>query len=68
MLTAIYHNSAVVSTGGPALVDARNHAPNWLTTNHYQVSRLVWIISPYFYAYRVPGMFQLLLHWCLYVH
>ena len=31
VLTAIYDNRAVVSTGGPALFDARNHAPNWLT-------------------------------------
>ena len=30
-LTAIYENRAVVSTGGPALFDARNYAPNWLT-------------------------------------
>ena len=31
VLTAIYHNRTVVSIGGPALFDARNHAPNWLT-------------------------------------
>ena len=31
MLTAVYHNHAVVSTGGPALFDDRNLALNWLT-------------------------------------
>ena len=64
VLTAICHNRADVSTGGPALFDARNHAPNWLTpitTIRYLVPRSVCIISTYFYAYRVPGMFQILL-------
>ena len=66
VLTTIYHNRAVVSTGGPALFDARNHAPNWLTP--LSGTTFVCIISTYFYAYRVPGMFQILLYWYLYVH
>ena len=46
VLTAIYPNRAVVSTGGPALFDARNHAPNWstpLTIIRYHVSYVLYL-------------------------
>ena len=53
--TAIYHNRAVVSTGGPAVFDARNHAPNWLTplTIRYHVLYVLYLHISTHTGYRV---------------
>ena len=55
VLTAVYHNRAVVSTGGPALFDARNHAPNWLTplTIRYHVLYVLYLHISTHTGYRV---------------
>ena len=50
----VYPNHAVVCTGGPALFDARNHAPNWLkplNTTRYHVLYVYYI----YIFLRKPG-------------
>ena len=60
VLTAIYHNRAVVSTGGPALFGSRNHAPNWLTplTTRCHVLYVLYIHISTHTGYRVCFRFH----------
>ena len=52
VVTAIYDNRAVVSTGGPALFDARNHVPNYCLT---ALSGTTFCVYYIYIFLRIPG-------------